>query len=85
MGTDAPTTQQDKQITVAVPEQRTAEFYAFFARFLAADGPGRRRGPRGRHGHGPVGHRPGCRPQHHEEHHHGAPAAAEAAPAEPAA
>jgi len=37
--------QQDKQITVAVPEDRVAEFYAFFGRFLEG-----RRGPRGRHG-----------------------------------
>ena len=36
--------QQDKQITVAVPEDRVAEFYAFFGRFLEG-----RRGPRGRH------------------------------------
>lgn len=42
----------DKQITVAVPEDRVPEFYAWFAAFLAADraedaggrGPGRGRG-----------------------------------------
>jgi hypothetical protein len=45
--TDTPT--QDKEVTVAVPEDRVAEFYAFYARFLA--GPKGRRG-RGRHGHG---------------------------------
>jgi hypothetical protein len=37
---------QDKEITVAVPEDRVAEFYAFYARFLEG-----RRGRRGR-GHG---------------------------------
>ena len=45
---------QSTQITVDVPEDRVAEFHAFFARFLA--GPGGRRG-RGRHGHhGRHGH-----------------------------
>jgi hypothetical protein len=46
----------DKQVTVAVPEARVPEFYAWFATFLAA-GPGTpppsmrrgRHGPRGRH------------------------------------
>ena len=45
----------DKQVTVAVPEERVPEFYAWFAAFLAAE-PGtpppparrERRGPRGR-------------------------------------
>jgi hypothetical protein len=49
----------DKQVTVGVPEDRVAEFYAWFAAFLAADpgsGPPRPRGPRGgRHG-GPRRH-----------------------------
>jgi len=45
-----PTT-NDKQITVDVPEDRVAEFYAFYGRFLA--------GSRGRRGHGRHGH--GCR------------------------
>ncbi|HEY5195742.1 MAG TPA: DUF6416 domain-containing protein [Solirubrobacteraceae bacterium] len=53
----------DKQVTVPVPEDRVAEFYAWFASFLASDpdagrgpwrrgpgGPGRRGGP-GRHQH----------------------------------
>lgn len=44
-----PTT-KDKQITVDVPEDRVAEFYAFYGRFLA--GPMRRR----------CGH--GCRSRH---------------------
>lgn len=43
--------QQDKQITIEVPEDRVAEFYAFYGRFLSGFS-GRRR-----HGHGPRGHR----------------------------
>jgi len=43
---------QDKQITIEVPEDRVAEFYAFYGHFLA--GPSRRRG----HG---RGHGRGCR------------------------
>ena len=46
---------QDKQITIEVPEERVAEFYAFYGRFLAGF-------PR-RRGHG-RGHRCG---QHHGE------------------
>ncbi len=42
-----PTTQQYKQVVIDVPEDRVAEFHAFFARFLA--GP-TRRGRRGRYG-----------------------------------
>jgi hypothetical protein len=50
---------QSTQITVDVPEDRVAEFHAFFARFLA--GPGaRRRGRHGRHGHGHGPHGRGC-------------------------
>ena len=45
---------QDKQVTVAVPEDRVPEFYAFYGRFLAHAGRGRRRGP---HGRGRCGHR----------------------------
>lgn len=49
----------DKQVTVAVPEERVPEFYAWFAAFLAAE-PGTappisghgRRGPRGLRPHG---------------------------------
>jgi len=40
--------EQDKQVTVAVPEDRLPEFYAFFGRFLAV---GRGRGGRGPHAH----------------------------------
>jgi hypothetical protein len=52
--TTSPT--QYQQVTVDVPEDRVAEFHAFFARFLA--GP-RGRGRGGRHGrphHGRQGH-----------------------------
>jgi hypothetical protein len=45
---------QDKQVTVDVPEDRLAEFYAFYSRFLAVGSMGR--GRRGRHGHGRGGH-----------------------------
>lgn len=45
---------KDKQITIEVPEDRVAEFYAFYGRFLAGF-PGRR--GRGR-GYGPGKH--GC-------------------------
>jgi hypothetical protein len=61
-----PTT-KDKQITIDVPEDRVAEFYAFYGHFLAGT-----RGRRGRgRGHGPHGRR--CGPHRHEEHaEHGA-------------
>lgn len=46
----------DKQVTVAVPEERVPEFYSWFATFLAAEpgtpapfGGRRRRGPHGLH------------------------------------
>ena len=45
-----------QQVTVDVPEDRVAEFHAFFARFLAGR-PGRgRRGRYGRPHHGRHGH-----------------------------
>ncbi len=44
------------QVTVDVPEERLAEFHAFFARFLAGRGRRGRRGEHRRHGHG-RGHR----------------------------
>lgn len=50
-----PTPTQDKQITVDVPEDRVPEFYAWYARFLAAPTYRRRR-----HG-GHRGHR--CAPR----------------------
>ena len=62
---------QYKQVTVDVPEDRVAEFHAFFARFLA--GPSGRRGGRRRHGHG-----------HHGHHEHGCGRAASAQSAEQA-
>ena len=44
----------DKQITVAVPEERVPEFYSWFAAFLTAEAGSRPqtggRGPRGRRG-----------------------------------
>jgi len=49
---------KDKQITIEVPEDRVAEFYAFYGRFLA--GFPRRRGHRGHH------HRCG-HPRHDEQ------------------
>ncbi len=58
--TDEPGTTKDKQITIAVPEDRVAEFYAFYGRFLA--GFPRRRG---------RGHRHGCGPRRAEEGAHG--------------
>jgi hypothetical protein len=62
METISETTQTEyKQVTVEVPEERLAEFHAFFARFLSGRG---RRGVRGeprRHGHG-RGH--GCAHRH---------------------
>ncbi len=46
----------DKQITVAVPEERVPEFYSWFAQFLAAPhGSGPPRGMRGGFGFGPRG------------------------------
>jgi hypothetical protein len=43
----------DKQVTVPVPEERVAEFYAWFAAFLASEPGWTRGGPRGRPG-GPA-------------------------------
>jgi hypothetical protein len=52
-----PTQTEYKQVTVEVPEERLAEFHAFFARFLAGRG---RRGRRGEHRHHGHGRRHGC-------------------------
>jgi len=49
-----PTT-QDKKITIGVPEDRVAEFYALYGRFLAGS-PGRRGRGRGHHRCGPHTH-----------------------------
>jgi hypothetical protein len=46
----------DKQVTVAVPEERVPEFYSWFAAFLAAE-PGTPPPSRGRGGRGPRGSR----------------------------
>jgi len=43
-----PTNTKYQQVTVDVPEERMAEFHAFFARFLAGSAG---RSHRGRHGH----------------------------------
>jgi hypothetical protein len=52
-GISEPTTSSDyKQVTVEVPEERLAEFHAFFARFLAGRGRRGRRGEYRRHGYG---------------------------------
>jgi hypothetical protein len=51
-GISEPTPVEYKQVTVEVPEERLAEFHAFFARFLAGRGRRGRRGEHGRHGHG---------------------------------
>ena len=55
----APNTQYT-QVTVDVPEDRVAEFHAFFARFLEGPGARRRHGRHGRHGHGHGHHGRGC-------------------------
>ena len=55
MDTSSNTPTQDKQVTIAVPADRVPEFYAFFARFLAAGEFGGR-GRRGRRGPGGRGH-----------------------------
>jgi len=60
------TTTQCKSVTVEVPEDRVAEFYAFYARFLG--GRRGRHGRRGPGGHGPHPGRPGgCRGRGREE------------------
>jgi hypothetical protein len=60
-----------QQVTVDVPEERVAEFHAFFARFLA--GPGRR-GRRGEHRRHGRGHGRGCAHRHERAEAHEAPA-----------
>ena len=47
----------DKQITVAVPEERVPEFYAWFADFLTAEPGTAASSERGRHGHRGRRHR----------------------------
>ncbi len=60
-GISEPTPTEYKQVTVEVPEERLAEFHAFFARFLAGRGRHRRRGEHGRHG---RRHGRGCAHRH---------------------
>jgi hypothetical protein len=52
-----PTPTKYQQVTVDVPEERVAEFHAFFARFLSGRGRRARRGEYRRHAHG---RRHGC-------------------------
>ncbi len=52
MESTSSTPTQYKQVTVEVPEDRLAEFHAFFGRFLARFGGPERRGRHGRHHHG---------------------------------
>ena len=56
-----PTPVRYKQVTVDVPEERLAEFHAFFARFLAGRGRRGRGGEYRRHAHG---HGHGCASRH---------------------
>jgi len=72
----------DKQITVAVPEERVPEFYVWFASFLSAEPGAPPWGGRRGRGRGPGGMGPGRGPGHHG---FGEPAAWSAADAEPAA
>jgi hypothetical protein len=69
--TSESTNTQYQQVTVDVPEDRIAEFHAFFARFLAGRTGRRARGRYGRHHH--RGHGRGCGQRH------GAPEQAEEA------
>jgi hypothetical protein len=55
------TTTEYKQVVVDVPEDRIAEFHAFFARFLAGSSRRARRGRHGRHHRGPHGRHCGHR------------------------
>jgi hypothetical protein len=65
-----PTAVRYEKVTVDVPEDRLAEFHAFFARFLAGRGRRGRHGEHRRHAHG---HGHGCagrrdRPERTEAH-----------------
>jgi hypothetical protein len=51
-GISATTPTKYEQVTVEVPEERLAEFHAFFARFLGGRSRRRRHGDHRRHGHG---------------------------------
>jgi len=54
---ESPTTTKYQQVTVDVPEDRVAEFHAFFGRFLAGRVGRGRRGGYGRHHRGGHGRR----------------------------
>jgi hypothetical protein len=54
---ESPTTGTYQQVTVDVPEERLAEFHAFFGRFLAGGSRRGRRGAYGRHHRGVHGRR----------------------------
>jgi len=73
MDTESTSTTQDRQITIEVPEDRVAEFYAFYARFLSGRTRGRR-GPGRGHRHGG-----GCRGRHAEQSSESTPAEVQSA------
>jgi hypothetical protein len=54
---ESPTSTNDQQVTVDVPEDRVAEFHAFFGRFLAGRRGRGRRGGYGRQHRGVHGRR----------------------------
>ena len=63
----SPTNTKYQQVIVDVPEDRIAEFHAFFGRFLAGSAGRARRGRHGRphrghHGHGCAGRREATEP-----------------------
>ncbi|HEY6397142.1 MAG TPA: hypothetical protein VIX82_06785 [Solirubrobacteraceae bacterium] len=60
--TSNPTSTNYQQVTVDVPEDRVAEFHAFFGRFLAGAAGRRGRGRSGRRHRGYHGH--GCAERH---------------------
>ena len=59
---ETPTTTKYQQVTVDVPEDRIADFHAFFGRFLASTTGRGRRGRHGRRHHGAHGR--GCAHRH---------------------
>lgn len=54
---ETPTTTKYQQVTVDVPEDRVAEFHAFFGRFLSSRSGRRRQGGHGRQHRGVHGRR----------------------------
>jgi hypothetical protein len=59
MSSNPTTNEQYQQVVVQVPEDRIAEFHAFFGRFLAGPAARRRSGRHGRPHHGLHRHRCG--------------------------